>query len=76
MIHQAIAGTGWLLKNKVNFEHQRAPGWVSCNGITFGFMIKEEIQKFLVREAYFTLMKRFTQTVTENYQLHIQVPSL
>lgn len=74
MIEQAIAGTGWLLKNKIEYEHQRGPGWVNCNGVTFGFIIKEETRKFLVREAKFTLMKRFVQTVTENIQFQIQAP--
>lgn len=74
MIQQAIAGTNWLLKNKVEFEHQRGPGWVTCGDVKFGFMIKEEIRQFLVREARFVLAKRFTQTVTEHYQLQLHAP--
>lgn len=74
MIKQAIDGTGWFLKSRVEYEHQRGPGWVTCGDVTFGFMIKEEIRKFLVREARFVLMKRFVQTVTEHYELCLQAP--
>ncbi len=74
MIKQAIDGTGWLLKDNVLYEHQRGPGWVTCGDVTFGFMIKEEIRKFLVREARFVLAKRFIQTVTEHYELCLKAP--
>lgn len=74
MIKQAIDGTGWLLKDKVQYEHQRGPGWVKCDDVTFGFLIKEEIRKFLVREARFVLAKRFIQTVTEHYELCLKAP--
>lgn len=74
MIEQAISGTGWLLKNKVEYVHQRGPGWVACGNVTFGFLISEEIRKYLVREAKFILAKRFAQTVTENYHLQLQAP--
>ncbi|MGE3319663.1 MAG: hypothetical protein AB7I18_10250 [Candidatus Berkiella sp.] len=74
MIKQAIDGTGWLLKGNAEYEHQRGPGWVKCGDVTFGFMIKEEIRKFLVREARFVLAKRFVQTVTEHYELTLKAP--
>ncbi len=74
MIQQAVSGTGWLLKNNVVFEHQRGPGWVTCGDSGFGFLIKEEMRRYLVREASFVLCKRFVQTVTENYQLQLQAP--
>lgn len=74
MIKQAIDGTGWLLKDKVQYEHQRGPGWIKCGDVTFGFLIKEEIRKFLVREARFVLAKRFVQTVTEHYELSLKAP--
>lgn len=74
MIKQAIDGTGWLLKGNVEYEHQRGPGWVTCGDVTFGFMIKDEIRRFLVREARFVLAKRFVQTVTEHYELCLKAP--
>lgn len=74
MIKQAIDGTSWLLKSNVEYEHQRGPGWVKCGDVTFGFMIKEEIRMFLVREARFVLAKRIVQTVTEHYELSLKAP--
>ncbi len=74
MIHQAVSGTGWLLKNNVVFEHQRGPGWVTCGEASFGFLIKEELRKYLVRDASFILCKRFVQTVTEHYHLQLEAP--
>jgi hypothetical protein len=53
MIQQAISGTGWLLKDNIEYVHQIGSGWVNCGGATFGYLISEEIRKFLVREARF-----------------------
>ncbi len=74
MIQQAISGTGWLLKDNIEYVHQIGSGWVNCGGVTFGYLISEEARKFLVREARFILSKRFVQTVTENYNLSLNAP--
>jgi len=74
MIQQAISGTGWHLKGNVQYSHQPASGWMKCPHSHFGWLIREEMRKFLVRDAMFTLSKRFIQTVTENYQLRVNAP--
>ncbi len=74
MIQQAISGTGWLLKDNIEYVHQVGSGWVNCGGVTFGFLIREETRKSLVREARFVLSNRFVQTVTENYNLSLNAP--
>lgn len=74
MINKAIEGTGWLLKSKPEFVHQFPGGWYMCDGEQVAFVITPELQSYLVREVRFTLMKRFVQTVTDEYQLNIEAP--
>lgn len=72
MIGQAIEGTGWHLKGDVEYVHQRGSGWVSCGGVVFGYLISEKLRKYLVRDAYFTLAKRYIQTITEAMEISVR----
>lgn len=74
MIQQAVSGTGWGLKGKVDFVNQHPSGVVYCNGVKTAFSIREELRKYLAREASFTLTKRFNQTVTECYRFQLEAP--
>jgi len=74
MIEQAISSTNWLVKNAPRYVHQRGPGWINCNGRLSGFLIRPQLQKYLVRDARFILAKRFAQSITENYKLKLIAP--
>ncbi|MFO1259092.1 MAG: hypothetical protein U1E78_11875 [Gammaproteobacteria bacterium] len=74
MIQQAVSGTGWQLKGSIRFVNQYPGGTVHCNGQQVAFVISNELQQYLVRDASFALTKRFNQTVTEHYVLNLEAP--
>lgn len=74
MITKAIEGTGWLLQCAPVFTPQYPGDWYMCEGERLAFVITPELQEYLVRGSQFTLMKRFDQTTTEEYQLNVQAP--
>lgn len=74
MIEQAIDGTGWCLKHKVQYQHPQESGWVDCGAGAIGYLIKESVRNYLVQEAHFSLSKRYLQSSVEHYHMTIQAP--
>lgn len=74
MVQQAVMGTDWRLQGNIDFVNQHPGGVINCDGNDVAFVIPKALQQYLIRDASFTLTKRFHQTVTESYDLQLEAP--
>lgn len=72
-ITDAATGIGWGVQLPISFTELPESGVFDCNG-NVSWIIDPELQGQLVRQAGWTSVKRWSQTVTEAYTLTVQAP--
>lgn len=72
MIRDALEGSGWTIKSFSNTELPDT-GSFNCPGLVY-WVISPQLQGFLSFGASWTVFKRFSQTITEKYQIKIKAP--
>lgn len=73
MFFSAATGAGWILQNgNIYFETLPDTGSYTCDGSPVGWAITPEWQAQVVTLATFTLARKWTQTITETYQLTVE----
>ncbi|MCP4304706.1 MAG: hypothetical protein GY788_07485 [bacterium] len=73
MIQSAAEGAGWALQdNYIDFDALPDTAEYVCGGAVVGFAVTDEAQNALVVGASWTAVRRWSQTVTETYQITVQ----
>jgi hypothetical protein len=72
-ITDAANGIGWGVQLPISFTELPDSGTYNCGGSVV-WIINEDLQDQLVRQAAWTSVKRWSQTVTETYTMTVQAP--